>query len=347
MVSFTYVFSILLKTEYIGQLSILLLNLILGCIFAIAVITMRLYKKLITFADILAYILRIIPSFCFCYGYNQLIRKHEIYFLDHKFAFYNYLSIYEEDLDENIISLKHVGADCIYLAVESLIYLLILIILENTLNKSYKKNDVNLAEFPENKDVNLGESQKEDQQNKKYAIKVKDLIKIYKIGCCKKKKAVKRISFNLEDGEIFGFLGTNGAGKTTTFKCLSNEIVPSYGNIFIKDYDITKNFNKVRNLIGYCPQFDTIFEFMTVYENLKFYGIVKGAKEDKLDNIIEALMKEMKLLDFKDKISGTLSGGNKRKLSMSLQQEWTQKQEDICGKQFIMFLLIEKNRLLL
>ena len=84
MVSFTYVFSILLKTEYIGQISILLLNLILGCILAIAVITMRLYEKLITFADNLAYVLRIIPSFCFCYGYNQLIRKHEIYFLENK-----------------------------------------------------------------------------------------------------------------------------------------------------------------------------------------------------------------------------------------------------------------------
>ena len=143
-------------------------------------------------------------------------------------------------------------------------------------------------------------------------------MKIYYNSCCKEHLAVRNISFKLEEGEIFGFLGTNGAGKTTTFKCLSNEIIPTVGSIKIKDYDITKDFNKVRNLIGYCPQFDTIFEYLTVYENLEFYGLVKGAKKSNLDNIINALIEEMNLVNFKDKISGTLSGGNKRKLSVAI-----------------------------
>ena len=118
--------------------------------------------------------------------------------------------------------------------------------------------------------------------------------------------------------ENFGFLGVNGAGKSTTFKCLSHEIFPSNGKIYINGLDLIQNFNKVRNLIGYCPQLDANFDFLTVYENLEFYGLIKGAKEEKLDIIINALIEEMNLVEFKNKISGTLSGGNKRKLSVAI-----------------------------
>ena len=136
--------------------------------------------------------------------------------------------------------------------------------------------------------------------------------------CFKSTKAVRDITLYLEQGEVFGLLGINGAGKTTTFKCLSNEIFPSSGNIYINDSDILSNFNKVRNLIGYCPQDNPIFEYLTVYQNLEFYGIIKGAKVDKIKEIIDALVEEMNLIKFKDVVSGTLSGGNKRKLSVAI-----------------------------
>ena len=320
MISFTYLFSILLKSEYMGQIIVLLINLILGCIFAIAVMTMRLYEKLIDFADNLSYVLRIIPSFCFCYGYNQLIRKNELYILDEHITIYDKV-YFEKSENDNIISLKHVGVDCLYLAIESLIYLIILIILENTLNKSFCKREINMNELNKYniqlKDKDLNKSRLEINEND-VSIKVEELVKIYNVNCCKEKVAVKNISFKLAKGDIFGFLGTNGAGKTTTFKCLSNEIFPSHGKICFNNKDIIQDFNEVRNLIGYCPQFDTIFEFLTVYENLEFYGIIKGAKREKLNDIIESLMEEMHLLEFRDKISGTLSGGNKRKLSVAI-----------------------------
>ena len=317
-ISFTYLFSVILKSEYTGQISVLLINLIFGVIFSIAVLTMRLYDELINYANKLSYILRIIPSFCFCYGFNQLIRKNELYILDEDISSYYFQnSDLEKEVNKNIISIDHVGADLIYLAVESIAYLIILIILENVLNKNLIKFNIKLDEFENNNDINLQLSQR-DTPDKVYAIKVKNLVKIFFNKCCHKIKAVKNISFNLDYGEIFGFLGVNGAGKTTTFKCLSNEIFPTYGNIYIDNYDITKNFNKIRNLIGYCPQFDTIFEYLTVFENLQFYGIIKGAKKEKINDIIEALMKEMNLLEYKNKISGTLSGGNKRKLSVAI-----------------------------
>ena len=168
---------------------------------------------------------------------------------------------------------------------------------------------------------------KNQNDNKKYAIKIHNLVKTYYGGpfglkifkkCFKQTKAIRNISLCLDYGECFGFLGINGAGKTTTFKCLSNELFPTSGKIYLNNEEISTSFDKVRGLIGYCPQFDAIFEYLTVYENLKFYGLVKGAKKEKIDEIINALIEEMNLLPFKDKIAGTLSGGNKRKLSVSI-----------------------------
>ena len=83
-------------------------------------------------------------------------------------------------------------------------------------------------------------------------------------------------------------------------------------------YFFNKNFENIRSLIGYCPQFDAIFDFLTVYENLEFYGLLKGAKKEKIKDIINALIEEINLLPFKNKIAGTLSGGNKRKLSVAI-----------------------------
>ena len=320
MISFTYIFSIIFKSEFVGQITVLLINLIFGSVFGIAVIIMRIYDKLVKYANRLAYFLRIVPSFCFCYGYNQLIRKYEIFNLDKDIESYEYNFLFtENDVNENIISKTHVGADFIYLPIEIGFYLLLFIILEIVLNNKCCNKNVNLnnEEYKVRSDINL-QSSRIESQDKLYAIKVQNLVKSYYNNCCNKINAVRNISFNLDSGEIFGFLGVNGAGKSTTFKCLSHEIFPSYGKIYINGLDITQNFNKVRNLIGYCPQFDAIFDYLTVYENLEFYGLIKGAKKEKLDIIINALIEEINLAEFKNKISGTLSGGNKRKLSVAI-----------------------------
>ena len=352
MVSFTYLFSFIFKSEDKGQTVVLLINLVIGALGGSAVIIMRLKEDLIKYAEPIIYIFRIIPSFCFCYGFNQLIQRNELFKVDSikEGIIATRFSIFDP---KDILKLKYMGYDCIYLAVESIVYLLILVFLENLLvinrycfNKNNKKyylnnnnnidsennaNEINNISFPSN--VNDTEVKNEiikvknQTDSKNYAIKVKSLVKTYYGGlfnskifgcCCKSTQAVRDISFCLDYGEIFGFLGVNGAGKTTTFKCLSNEIIPTSGTIYIDNNEITSNFNKIRSLMGYCPQFDAIFEYLTVYENLEFYGLIKGAKKDKIKNIIEALIEEMNLSKFKNKVSGTLSGGNKRKLSVAI-----------------------------
>merc|ERR1719199_940206 len=95
-------------------------------------------------------------------------------------------------------------------------------------------------------------------------------------------KAVRNVSFGLEYGECFALLGVSGAGKTTIFKCLTGEVYPSSGQLTIGGNDVSTAFGfaEARKLIGYCPQFDAIFEGLTVKEHLEIYASLKGIKSD-------------------------------------------------------------------
>ena len=168
---------------------------------------------------------------------------------------------------------------------------------------------------------------KEEYEKTQFIVIIKNLKKIYNTGiykiffCCFKEKgkvAIKNLNFCLEKGECFGLLGLNGAGKTSTFKCITQEISPSNGVILINGINSQNNFNLIKNKFGYCPQYDAIFEYMTVYENLEFYAKIKGVKQEFINQIVEIVIKEMRLDEFTKKISGRLSGGNKRKLSVAI-----------------------------
>ena len=98
-----------------------------------------------------------------------------------------------------------------------------------------------------------------ETSNEDFKIKVQNLRKVYQIGggCCtpavKPLVAVENISFGLQAGECFALLGVNGAGKSTTFKSLTSEVEATEGSIQIGKYDIRKDFNNIKKLIGYCP----------------------------------------------------------------------------------------------
>jgi len=130
--------------------------------------------------------------------------------------------------------------------------------------------------------------------------------------------AVERISFGLDYGECFALLGVNGAGKTTTFKSLTKDIEPTEGTISIAGYNVSTQFSEARKLIGYCPQHDSIFVLMTVEEHLWFYGKIKGIPAQRRREVIERAIKELHLSEHRSKPAGTLSGGNKRKLSVAI-----------------------------
>ena len=187
------------------------------------------------------------------------------------------------------------------------------------------QTDSQEAPPPTNQEQLIDTNSKNQEEN--FIVRVKGLRKIYqtsiyKLFCCccknKGKPALKNLNFCLEKGECFGLLGLNGAGKTTTFKCITQEISPTNGEIFLNGKKSNNNFGKIINKFGYCPQYDAIFEYMTVYENLEFYSKLKGVKQECLQSLINAVIYEMRLEEFIKKMAGRLSGGNKRKLSVAI-----------------------------
>jgi len=129
--------------------------------------------------------------------------------------------------------------------------------------------------------------------------------------------AVDHINFSVKHGEIFGFLGPNGAGKTTTINMLITILKPTEGRASVLGFDIAKQDNNVRSVIGLVPQEYTADEDLTGLENLllcaDLYGIPRNvAKERAVD-----LLKLVELTDFKDKRVQTYSGGMRRRLELA------------------------------
>ena len=335
MVSFTYLFSFIFTKESTAQTLVLLLNFIFGALGGCVVLIVRLMADLTEAGKIIAYILRIVPSFCFCYGYNQLLSSFGLFRIDEPD-----MTKFVKMTFKDMLGVDYIGMDCIYMGIEAVLYLLFIIIIEATqgcgsCTQQQLTEDTNANAVNDDNEMQLScdDSQVYKERERVYnkeqhgehtqcSVIIRSLNKTYNkyLCCCKKQRiqAVKNISFQLNYGECFGLLGINGAGKTTTFKCLTNEILSTKGDIYINNKNIRSHFHEVRSLIGYCPQFDSIFEYMTVYENLEFYAKIKGVVSDKVDIVIKALMKEMNLLQYKTKVSGQLSGGNKRKLAVSI-----------------------------
>lgn len=150
-----------------------------------------------------------------------------------------------------------------------------------------------------------------------YTIITKDLRKVYMLGAGKHKVAVDRVSFTVSKGDVFGLLGVNGAGKTTTFKMLSGEVTSTSGDAYFNGMKISDNLTKVRKSLGYCPQFDALLENLTVREQLELYYDMKGLPIGIKGRLINDKINELNLKKYEHILSGTLSGGNKRKLSVA------------------------------
>ena len=149
-------------------------------------------------------------------------------------------------------------------------------------------------------------------------IRVYNFRKAYTTWFGKPFLAVERISFGLDYGECFALLGVNGAGKSTTFKSLTRDIVPTNGQISIAGHNVLEEFEEARKLIGYCPQHDAIFDLMTVEEHLWFYSKIKGVPAHRREQVVEDAIVQLNLSEHREKPAGTLSGGNKRKLSVGI-----------------------------
>ncbi|XP_052680751.1 phospholipid-transporting ATPase ABCA3-like [Crassostrea angulata] len=145
---------------------------------------------------------------------------------------------------------------------------------------------------------------------------IKNLRKTF--GTLNRFEAVKDISVGISAQECFGLLGQNGAGKTTTFKMLTGDVMISTGRAYVNGYCVDSQLNEVHRCLGYCPQFDALIESMTGREILTLYARLRGVREDEITRVIDDLLEAVTLKQYANKLCGTYSGGNKRKLSTAI-----------------------------
>ncbi len=129
--------------------------------------------------------------------------------------------------------------------------------------------------------------------------------------------AVNRISFTVGKGEIFGFLGANGAGKTTAIRMLCGLLLPSSGNGRVAGYDIRSQAKQIRGRIGYMSQKFSLYEDLTVVQNMHLYGSIYGLGRERLKRRIDELAALLAMEPLLERRAGTLPLGWQQRLSLA------------------------------
>ncbi|MFC2104892.1 ABC transporter ATP-binding protein [Bacteroidota bacterium] len=144
-------------------------------------------------------------------------------------------------------------------------------------------------------------------------IEVKDLVK--KFGSF---VANDHLSFEVKRGEIFGFLGANGAGKTTAIKILSGLSYPTSGFVKVAGFDVYREREKVKKNIGYMSQKFSLYEDLTVRENIRFYGGIYGLSNKYIKDKTDSLLERLKMKKIQNSLIKSLPLGWKQKIAFSV-----------------------------
>lgn len=128
-------------------------------------------------------------------------------------------------------------------------------------------------------------------------------------------KALEEISFSVNHGEIFGFIGPDGAGKTTLFRMITTLLIPDKGSLSVLGEDVVKGFRALRKRIGYMPGRFSLYQDLSVEENLNFYATVFGTTVKENYDLIADIYSHIE--PFRKRLAGKLSGGMKQKLALS------------------------------
>ena len=315
--AFTYVLSYAFKSHSTAQTVVLILNLFC-MILLLASFIMQQIESTCKADRALRFVYRFLPGYSLGNGLLQLSLMKGLAYISSNCGELSPAEQYAQVFKP--FSLAVAGWPVIYMAFLSVLYFAaafgIDVVLSYPVIKSklLPDKDMDRASFEMDEDVQREEDRVMGGNADGEAIVVKGLRKVYG----GEKPAVRNMTFGIPKGQVFGFLGINGAGKTSTLKMLSGDIVPTSGSAKLQGKDIMHEQIECRRLLGYCPQFDALFELLTVREHLELYARIKGVPDDKMENVVQAKMHEMNIAHFENRCAGTLSGGNKRKLSVAI-----------------------------
>ncbi|NBC27998.1 MAG: ATP-binding cassette domain-containing protein [Bacteroidetes bacterium] len=128
-------------------------------------------------------------------------------------------------------------------------------------------------------------------------------------------EALQKISFNVEKGELFGLIGPDGAGKTTLFRILTTLLKPDSGEAQILGMNVVDDYRRVRPLLGYMPGRFSLYQDLSVEENIQFFASVFGTTLEENYDLVKPIYQQLE--PFKNRLAGALSGGMKQKLALS------------------------------
>ena len=145
-------------------------------------------------------------------------------------------------------------------------------------------------------------------------IELKNIVKTYSE---KKNKiaAVDDVSFSVKEGELFGLIGPDGAGKSSIFRILTTLLLADRGSASVMELDVVKDYKEIRKIVGYMPGRFSLYQDLTVEENLEFFATIFNTTIQANYNLIEDIY--VQLEPFKNRRAGKLSGGMKQKLALS------------------------------
>lgn len=128
-------------------------------------------------------------------------------------------------------------------------------------------------------------------------------------------KALQGINFDVAAGELFGIIGPDGAGKTSLFRILTTLLLPDGGSATVEGRDVVKGYKELRNMIGYMPGRFSLYQDLTIAENLEFFATIFNTSVEENYDLIKDIYSQIE--PFKDRRAGKLSGGMKQKLALS------------------------------
>uniref|UniRef100_A0AAV1VE52 ABC transporter domain-containing protein n=1 Tax=Peronospora matthiolae TaxID=2874970 RepID=A0AAV1VE52_9STRA len=216
--------------------------------------------------------------------------------------------------ERNVFDVDVAGAPIAYAVVEFVIFMLLVFVIDNR-SLSWRPEQ---QQQPRNEDDDVATERQRVEQSlptQNDSVFIRNLRHEYGR---KGKLALDNLCLSVARGECFGYLGINGAGKSTTMKVLTGEMAPTNGYVTLGGYDLARDRNKARHVIGYCPQFDPLHDLLTVEEQLELYARLKGIPSDCVDNSVDQTIENMGLTEYRAKLTQGLSGGNKRKLSTAI-----------------------------